>query len=398
MKRSGHVVFVINSLVGGGAERALINVIGGLEAALRNYRVSLVVLDDLPAKHTVPAFVEAIVLDSRESTRRSLQLFTRQMRLLKPDVVVSFLSRANCANVFAAKLLGYASIISERVNTTSHLGSGAKGRALKLLTRLFYQRADLVIAVSTGVENDLVAHFGIDPDKVRVIQNPIDMSKLEGLSKIENANAPSEPYVIALGRLVPNKNFGMLLSGFAKSRSTDTLMILGEGPERAALEKLVVDLGIADRVRMPGYVDNPYPLVAGARYLVSTSNAEGFPNAIVEAMALGCPVIATDCESGPADVLSPSMRPSADAVTQGEFGVLVPVGRDDVLAEAIAFYRDDAIRTAYRDRGRMRAASFAPDQICGRYWHAIAPFLPTSPGDAAPAIEAGLAARQSGGT
>jgi glycosyltransferase involved in cell wall biosynthesis len=328
-----HIVFVINSLVGGGAERALINIIAGLEPFVRDHRVSLILLDDLPSIYQVPSFVEKHVLNSRERFGPSMVNLTKLMRSIKPDVAISFLSRANCANVFASKIAGYPAIISERVHTSNHFGYGVKASLQKIVIGLFYRRAKQIIAVSSGVARDLAANFKVAPERLTVIHNPIDMSKLTRMSQ-DKAGVPAwpRPYIAAVGRLVPNKNFAMMLCAFAQSGDPGNLVILGDGPERATLEALSVKLGIQDRVFMPGFVSNPFPAIAGAKYLVSSSNAEGFPNAIVEAMALGCAVIATDCEAGPADILSPDAVPAKDQVTRGAYGFLVPVQKPSLLA------------------------------------------------------------------
>ena len=372
-----HIVFVINSLVGGGAERALINIIGGLENELRDCRACLVLLDQLPQAYEAPAFVEKHVLDSRERFGASLVNLTRSLHSLKPDVVVSFLSRANCANVFAAGILGYPALISERVHTSSHFGGGFSAGLQKAIVGFFYRRARKIIAVSSGVERDLVGNFGVAPDRVTVIHNPIDTQKLMRLSQQGAASADwPASYIAAVGRLVPNKNFAMTLRAFAASGEKGSLVIMGEGPERPALEALAAELGIADRVLTPGYMANPFPVIAGAKYLVSSSNAEGFPNAIVEAMALGRPVIATDCESGPANILSPNIVPSKNGVTKGEFGLLAPVERPDLLAEAMKLFQDEAVLGDYRQRAKPRVGSYSPDMIAAQYWKTIASALP----------------------
>lgn len=384
MTRECHIVFVINSLVGGGAERALVNIIGGLRTALRNCRTTLVLLDRLPEAYQPPAFVEKVVLDNRENFASSLFGLTRALSQLKPDVVVSFLSRANCANVFASEILGYPAIISERVHTTNHFGAGRSAALQKAIIRLFYRRADQIVAVSSGVERDLVDNFGVARERVTVIHNPIDIARLDGLSRSEMQPPCPPPYVVAIGRLTPNKNFAMTLRGYAASTEKAPLVILGEGSERPALEALIAELGLTGRVFMPGYVANPFPVLARAKYLVSSSNAEGFPNGIVEAMALGRPVISTDCEAGPADILSPDCVPAKDEVTRAAHGLLVPVERPDLLAGAMNLFQDEILRSDYAARTRSRVESYSPERICQQYWQVIAAHLPAKTLDFAP--------------
>ena len=113
------------------------------------------------------------------------------------------------------------------------------------------------------------------------------------------------------------------------------MVILGEGRERRELERLVSRLGLEGRVILPGHMQNPYPIVGAARLFVSSSNLEGFPNALIEAMALGCPVVATDCDTGPMEILMGKMQARCTEVTLAEYGILVPVNSADLLADAI---------------------------------------------------------------
>ena len=132
-----------------------------------------------------------------------------------------------------------------------------------------------------------------------MIGNAIDGARLNSLAAEPVPRELPSDYFIGMGRLVPNKNFSMMLQAYAKVPKAPPLVILGEGPEEAALSAQANELGILERLHLLGFVDNPYPIIKSARALVSSSLAEGFPNALAEAMALGCPVIATDCRSGP---------------------------------------------------------------------------------------------------
>ena len=111
------------------------------------------------------------------------------------------------------------------------------------------------------------------------------------------------PYVISVGRLVKNKNFSLLINAYAKANISEDLVILGVGDEELLLKELANELGVGNKVHFLGFKSNPYPYVKSAEYFISTSNAEGFPNAIVEAMCLEKAVVATNCESGPAEII-----------------------------------------------------------------------------------------------
>ncbi|HEY5794014.1 MAG TPA: glycosyltransferase [Bosea sp. (in: a-proteobacteria)] len=364
-------VFVINSLTGGGAERAMVNLLGFLRERLADHEVHLVLLDREPDRHTVGNWVKRTTLDARHGLLSSFWQLWRRLADLKPDVTVSFLTRSNCANVLASSLLRRPCVISERVHTTSHFGGGLKSLGQRLLVRLFYPRADHVVAVSSNVREDLVENFGLSPAAVSVIGNGISIEMIEGRAAEVPEIALPEEFILAAGRLVPTKNFSLLIEAYLRSGVETPLVILGEGPERARLEAMVASAGASARILLPGYVANPYPIVRSAKAFVSSSNAEGFPNALVEAMALGCPVVATDCEAGPAEILQAGRR-AQDAVLRAEYGLLVPVNAPGPLAEAMAMMACEPMRSDFAGRAKRRAMDFSPEQVARCYLAVLA--------------------------
>jgi glycosyltransferase involved in cell wall biosynthesis len=140
-----------------------------------------------------------------------------------------------------------------------------------------------------------------------------------------------------MGRLTPSKNFGMLINAFARSSIEGKLVILGDGPERAALAAQVAALGLSERILMPGFSANPFPTLRRATFYVSPSNAEGFPNSLLEAMSVGLPVISTNCLSGPSEVLADLARERVGpGVTFAEHGILVSPDDPVAMAEPCA--------------------------------------------------------------
>jgi glycosyltransferase involved in cell wall biosynthesis len=373
--RPGSIVFVVNSLTAGGAERALVDLLANLEDHLRGYNVHLVLLDVEEQLHAVPSWVQTHVLDANFNFFWSTVLLTRLLRELAPTVTLSFLNRSNCANVISSKLLKYPCIISERVHTTSHFGTGVSAVINRAIVRLTYPLADQVIAVSEGVRDDLIANFGVRESKIRVIHNPINTDRIcERASDAPTIRFP-EPYILAMGRLVSNKNFQLLIESFRSSRVSGDLVILGEGKERRELERLVSSLGLNGRVVLPGYVQNPYPIIRAARLFISSSNAEGFPNALIEAMALGCPVVATDCDTGPMEVLTGRKGARCKDITLAEYGILVPVNSLELLAEAIRIATRESIRNMYSERGKARARDFGVRNSIDQYWSVLAQYV-----------------------
>src|SRR5215510_88280 len=368
---SGSIVFVINSLTAGGAEGALIDMLAYLEDYLRGYNVHLVLLDVEEELHDVPSWVQKHVLDANFSFFWSTILLTRLLKDLAPAVTLSFLNRSNCANVISSKILKYPCILSERTHTTSRFGTGLSDVLTKLIVQLTYPLADQVIAVSEGVRDDLMSHFGVPGAKIQVIYNPINIDRIrERALEAPGIKVPGS-YIVSVGRLVPSKNFLLLIESYRSSGISDNLIIVGEGEERHGLERLISSLGLDGRVVLPGHMKNPYPIVRAARLFVSSSNLEGFPNALIEAMALGCPVVATDCDTGPMEILAAKKRDRCTEVTLAEYGILVPVNSAELLTEAIRIGCQQSIMTMYSQRGKERARDFGIRNSMEQYWSVI---------------------------
>jgi len=201
---------------------------------------------------------------------------------------------------------------------------------MPFLMRLFYPWADKVVAVSKGVADDLVRITRLPKDKIQVIYNPVVTS--EFFIKAEEPLdhpwfKPGEPPVIlGVGRLTEAKDFPTLIRAFTLVRKERParLMILGEGEDRPKLDALVKELGLEKDVALPGFVENPYKYMKRAAVFVLSSKWEGLPTVLIEAMALGTPVVSTACPSGPSEILE-----------GGKWGRLVPVGDVEALAKAI---------------------------------------------------------------
>lgn len=365
------VLFVINSLAGGGAERVMATLLRASRERARDFEFSVALLDDEPAAYALPDWLTVHQLDSRGSLIQSFRQLNGLIGRYRPDVTLSFLTRANVAAIAAMRLRGRPCIISERVNTKAHLATG-KSAGLSLgLVRLLYPWASRIIAVSQGVADTLVDDFGVDSGNVSVVANPVDLSSISSKAA-QPASIPVEgPYVAAMGRLVPNKNFALAIEAFARSSSEGKLVILGEGREREALEGLALKLGIDTRVLLPGFCDNPYAFLARARYMILSSNAEGFPNALVEALASGVPVIATDCPSGPYEVLEAPEHPKSGCYVEGRGGLLVPPNDAEAMALAIRALADGALRARLTIGGAKRVHDFGVPRAVDRYWNEI---------------------------
>ena len=175
--------------------------------------------------------------------------------------------------------------------------------------------------------------------------------------------------MLAAGRLVKSKNFEMLIRAFAEAKMDGrTLVIIGEGPERATLEQAAAAAGVADCLLMPGFVANPYPLMRGAELFVLSSNAEGFPNGLVEAMALGAPVIATNCASGPSEILAELKRDAIQDTLAAAHGIVVPPNSVAHMAQALRAMTDPERRRLYGAKAAQRARAYGAGVAKDRYW------------------------------
>lgn len=378
------VLFVINSLAGGGAERVMATLLMNSEEWAHRYEVALAILDDDPRAFALPDWLEVEQLDCKGSLVSSIAAVDRLVGRFDPAVTVSFLTRANLASGLAMLRRRRRWIISERTSTPAHLGSTARQLATRLMMRLVYPRAARLIAVSAGVAAELSKTAGMDDKKIDVIPNPVDIAALDEAADASTCLAIDRPYVMALGRLVSVKNFPLLIRAFATADLPCRLVIAGDGPDREALLRLASEVGVADRLVMPGWLSNPYPALRAARLFALTSDIEGFPNALVEALSLGVPAVATNCVSGPAEILARTDASLVSGIRVAEGGVLSPVGDVESYAQALRIAYAEPLRGQLSVAGRGRASDYAAGAITRKYWNVIKRELGSAPDGAVP--------------
>lgn len=229
--------------------------------------------------------------------------------------------------------------------------------ALRFVMRFLYPAANQVIVVSDSMKTDLVEHWNIDPEKICVAFNPVDIDEI--YSEAHTVTTPGagisdseEARLVFLGRLVYLKGVHHLVEavGLLKGRLTARIMLVGEGEEQKSLHDQCRQLGISDQVEFLGWQDHPWRVLASADLLVQPSLTEAFPQSIVEAMALGVPVVASDCSPGIREILE-----------HGKYGRLVPPADSKALADAIEeMMADPQLRAKYRDLGKERIQRFFP--------------------------------------
>jgi glycosyltransferase involved in cell wall biosynthesis len=309
---------------------------------------------------------DAVRLVNLKSSRmlRSLRPLSAYLERERPDVLLSTLEEANVVALAARAL---ARVPVRVVLRVACVGSEVqrqvdmKGRLIIRLHGAVLRFADQVVAISNGVAADLRRMTAVDAAKLQVIYNPAFSDDL-----LELADRPpghpwlegQTPVVLGVGRLDAIKNFGALLraAAIARRRVPLRVVIAGDGPEKGALQAQAQALGLQDDAAFPGYVGNPYPLIKRAAVLAVPSLTEGFGNVIVEALALGTPVVATRCAGGPSEILD-----------DGRWGRLVPLHDDEAMATALI----EAMAQGRRADTIGRARDFALEPVTAKYRQAL---------------------------
>ncbi|MEW6036896.1 MAG: glycosyltransferase [Pseudomonadota bacterium] len=321
----------------GGVEKMIANLAAGFLD--RGVAVDLV-LARAEGEHldSIPAGVRIVKLNVRH-TLTALPGLARYLREEKPDAILAAKDRGIRVALLARRLAGSKARLVGRLGTTVSAALKGKGRLRELTwyagMRLFYPHMDAIVAVSQGVKDDIVGITGLPSERVRVIRNPVITPELERQAALPCEhpwlNDWSVPAIVGMGRLTRQKGFPDLIAAFSRLRQDRVcrLVIVGEGADREKLERLAEELGVRGDVSFTGFLANPHALIARCGLFVLSSLWEGSPNALTEAMALGRPVVSTDCPSGPAELLD-----------GGRYGPLAPVGDVEALAAAMAHALD----------------------------------------------------------
>ncbi len=353
------VLLLLGSLHGGGAERVAVNLLNGCDPARFDMRMGLLrrtgpYLDDIDPARLDVAEGGAWLHDEGDNAAmyrpdrliagavnapRALAALVRRSR---PDVAVSFLKGLSLATWPAMALLGRARprwLAREGNNALAviddELANPLGRRGVKALLGGCYRSADGVLANSADMAEGLRRDFGLATERVHVAPNPIDLARVEAGARLAPARLGERPFIVTAGRLERQKDQATLLRAFASSRACDALdlVILGEGSLEARLRAQAQALGVADRVRFMGFEPNPWGWFRRARLFVLPSLWEGFPNALLEAMACGAPVVSSACDFGP-----------REAITSGRDGLLTPPGDVPALRSAMEALLDDPER------------------------------------------------------
>ncbi len=403
-KRLHHVALLLPSLAGGGVARVVLNL---AESMLRHgHRVDLVLCDgggayrdQLPPglhrvvlRRGIPLFARGLAFAADPGGLRELALpvllalrgapalaglgdLVRYLRQERPGALIAAKTHTNLVALWARRLAGAPTrlLISQHSMLSEEIAGPEvrkwRWRHLSGLVARTYPLADAIVAVSDAAADDLAATAGVPRQRITTVHNPVDARRIA-----EQLREPVEhpwfaigepPVVLGAGRLRASKDFPTLLRAFARVRRVRPahLVVLGEGPERAALADLALRLGIGEDVWMPGFVDNPFAYMARSGVFALSSRHEALGNVLVEALASGCPVVATDCPGGVSEILQ-----------GGAVGGLVPVGDPGALASAIL----SALEHPGDPESRLRRAqAFRPDRAAHGYLSALGLALTT---------------------
>src|SRR5277367_4116103 len=326
------IALLVPTLEIGGVERVFANLANGLLQS--GAKVDLVLgRAGGEMKMILEKDIPIFDLES-EHMLRSVPRVAKYLRTRKPEAMICAMTHCSAAAVVARGIVRQKTkIVATEHNTMSKIvanTSGLKYRLMPVWSRWALNSADAIVAVSSGVADDLSAQTGILRKRVQVIYNPVITDALHSAAAatVEHPwfQAGEPPVILAVGRLDKQKDFPMLVRAFrlVRNRQSARLVILGEGPDRARIERVVYDTGLTKDVALPGFEYNPYRFMNRAAVFACSSQWEGFGVALVEALSVGVPVVSTNCTYGPAEILC-----------DGKFGALVPVGDHEAMAQAL---------------------------------------------------------------
>jgi len=372
-----HLLILLPASVVGGAE----TLTRTLATGLRETRVTLLTQAAV-AEAVSPEAVPTLLLDdyglskpydySISNVRRYARALSSAVAQERPDAVLAMM---HAASIFLAVS---ASMHPRRFRKVRRIGSihGQVSSYFEMLGRqpsaaeqlyaaLMFSRLHAMIVPSQGVRDDLTRIFPSARRRVTVIPNGIDIA---GVRERARATRPGEskrrPWITMAARMNHQKDHETLLRAFREiaQRAEADLVLIGDGEERPRIERLAKELGIADRVLSIGFVDNPYPWLLASDIVVLSSHFEGFGLVLIEAMALGRPVVATDCPSGPAEV-----------IRDGLDGFLVPMRDHRRLAgRLMELLADETLRARMGASGNQRAECFSLTAMLRNYERLVA--------------------------
>lgn len=365
------ICFVLPSLNGGGAERAAVQILNGLDADRWDRSMFLFAREGPYLAEVHPSIrIASANTQSRWGRWNDLRSFIAKEQ---PEIAMAFLSffsvlsAARAANIGTKVIFNLQTPMSDFLTDADYQWRrGGHKTAFSAVTRIACSATDLIVATSQGVAKDLTSAFGIDPDRIRVIPNPVDLDRVRqsAIEAIDDSVLPpgDGPLIVAAGRLAEAKNYPLMIEALAvlRARTPARLCILGQGELESALRQLIAARGLGDAIRLGGFQSNPWKYIARADLFLLTSRYEGFGNVLIEAMACGVPVVAT------------ASAGTRDIVRHGIDGMLAESHTADAIVAAIARVSSNhESRAAMARAAREGAQRFAVPAIINRYDHVL---------------------------
>lgn len=385
---SKNILVITRTLTGGGAERVATSIATYLS---KKYNVFLAVIDN--SVNTYGSTVETIDLNlSLDNKGNRVKWFYNLYKKIKQikidkniDIAISFLTEPDLVNILTRR---YSKTILSIRNKRSAV---VKGRIKKLRDVYEFKKSDSIVSLSKMVKHDLEVNYYVKSDKISVIYNPCDVSKIqnsiinEGLSEDKDIDIiKNKRYIVTAGRLEEQKGQWHLIRAFKKILEVNPdvyLVILGQGTLEEQLKSVAHYENVDSNVVFLGYKKNIYQYLNNAELFVFSSIFEGLGNVLIEALACNLPIVSTDCDSGPREILAPELN-CADTgrlneICYAEYGVLVPVmtgvhyekgtpldRSENMLAEAVnKILSDDELRMKYKEKSKQRQQDFSVDCI-----------------------------------
>ena len=366
------IVFLINSLESGGAERVVSNLLNNLVDKNDCY---LILIHDYKF-YNIDSRVKIITLNESKELSGITKLLRlpilayKLSKIIKKyefDRIVSFLTRSNYINVLSNIFIKHKTIINERAMPSLQYQDGLNGKINRFLIKSLYPKADLCLSNSYGNMMDLKNNFNVT--NLAYIYNPFNLEMIETMSKKEIEIEKKRFTFVTVGRLDKGKNHKLIIDAI-KDIDAD-LWIIGDGELRDEIQEYIKFHNLNEKVQLLGKKENPFSYLLKADCFVFTSNHEGFPNVLVEALACGLPIISTDCKSGPREILAPNCDVNfqlKDKIELVEYGILTPIKNVDKLQEAMnLMINNESLRKKYQDKAKQRANDFRIDKIIKQY-------------------------------
>jgi len=344
------ILSIIPSVEFGGAEKVLSTLIK--EWSINN-SVKLITFHNNTIAYKINCDIENINCPPLEGAIGKIRNIIKRTRLVckiiyiyKPDIIISFLEPANIVSILSVFITKKMDLLTISIRNNPDYYS----KINKLLIKCYYPRINRIVAVSNGIKNKLIQSYNIKPESIEVIYNPIDINTVskKRLLKPLDTNL-NNPYILGIGRLVEQKQFEKLIIAFSMIKKDNIdLIIIGEGPLRASLYKLIESLNLQNSVKLIGNVANPYYYLSNAELFVLSSKFEGWPNVIMEAFACDCPVVSFDCPYGPDEIIE-----------NGKNGILVPTGDINKLSNTIySVINNNNLRKTIKTEGKKSIKRF----------------------------------------